>query len=466
MSSPVNKLAEGSAVRDKKVRRPNLPSLTGARWLAAVAVYVLHALVFLNVYPFQQSELFAKIHALIPMQLGSAGVTFFFILSGFLIYWSNSELRGVRNALYYCRRRITKIYPMHLIALAMFIVASAKITSSGIQWVLDFADIHFWLPNALLIHTWNPDWASLSGMNVPSWSLAAEMLFYLTFPLFIPLVRKVKGVGNWWALGFTFVASLGVITLIHFFADGPKGVENFFVPRLWDTDVSPIADVHADPVWFMQWEIPVLESYWLSYYFPLTRLIEFYLGVFGAKLVAEGMFRNANIKLPLLALFVSYVATWFVPLAFKMSVIMSLPMAAVVCTLAVRDIRGISGRIASPRAVLLGNISFAFYMVQFPVMVGVQRYIVAGHSWGIVGWLAVAILSFVISTAVAWVLFTFVDDPLMKATSRKPKGDSRHIRKENILLHDLKILFSRSVASDKGDAPGESQVASRSRELG
>lgn len=447
MATVPEKAAVDSASQSKKVRRPNLPSLTGARWLAAVAVYLLHALVFLNVYPFQQSDLFATIHSFIPMQLGSAGVTFFFILSGFLIYWSNSELKGVRNTLYYCKRRITKIYPMHLIALAMFVVASAKITTSGVQWVLNFADIQFWLPNALLIHTWNPDWASLSGMNVPSWSLAAEMLFYLTFPLFIPLVRKVKGVGNWWAFAITFIVSLGAITFIHFFAEGPKGIENFFVPRLWETDVSPVADVHADPVWFMQWEIPVLESYWLSYYFPLTRLIEFYLGVFGAKLVAEGMFRNTNLKWPLLALLVAYIATWFVPLAFKMSVIMSLPMAIVVCTLAVRDIKGLSGEIASPRAVLLGNISFAFYMVQFPVMVAVQRYIVAGQSWGIIGWAGVAILSFFISVILGWILFTFVDDPLMKATARKPAGKaggkSRRKREDNILARDLKILFGR-----------------------
>lgn len=423
-------------------KRPNLPSLTGARWLAALAVYFLHALVFLSVYPFQQSELFATIHKFVPMQLGSAGVTFFFILSGFLIYWSNSQLKGMKNVLYYCKRRITKIYPMHLIALAMFIVASAKFTTTGITWVLDFARVELWLPNALLIHTWNPDWVTLGGLNVPSWSLGAEMLFYLTFPLFIPLVRKVKGVGNWWAFGITFAVSLALITVIHFYADGPKGIENFFVPRLWDTNVSPVAEVHADPVWFMQEEIPVLESYWLSYYFPLTRLIEFYLGVFGAKLVAEGMFKNTNITIPLIALAVSFVATWFVPLAFKMSVIMSLPMAFVVATLAVRDIEGKSGEIASPRAVLLGNISFAFYMVQFPVMVFVQRYFISGKEYGFLGWAFYAVVCFIVSVILAWVLFTFVDDPLMKATARK-KG-SRRLKQSNILVRDLKVLFGKS----------------------
>lgn len=434
-----------------RVRRPNLPSLTGARWLAALAVYLLHALVFLPVYPFQKSELFATIHSFIPMQLGSAGVTFFFILSGFLIYWSNSHLSGVRDTLYYCRRRITKIYPMHLIALVLFLIASATITTTGIIWVLDFSRLELWLPNALLIHTWNPDWVTLGGLNVPSWSLGAEMLFYLTFPLFIPLVRRIRGVGNRWAFGITFLASLTLITLIHFLADGPKGIENFFVPRLWDTDVSPVAEVHADPVWFMQEEIPVLQSYWLSYYFPLTRLIEFYLGVFGAKLVAEGMFRNTRLSWPLLALGASYIATWFVPLAFKMSVIMSLPMAFVVATLAVRDIRGRSGRIAGPRAVLLGNISFAFYMVQFPVMVFVQRYFIAGRELGFWGWAVAAIACFILSVILAWILFTFVDDPLMKATARK--SGTRAKKEDSIFTRDLKVLFRGSTTLRDTPAP-------------
>ena len=389
-------------------------------------VYVLHALVFLPVYPFQKSELFRQIHTVVPMQLGSAGVTFFFILSGFLIYWSNSEVSGVSDALYYCRRRLTKIFPMHLITLVMFVLASSTVTASSITWALSFDRLKVWLPNALLIHTWNPDWAVLGGMNVPSWSLCAEMLFYLTFPLFVPLVRRVRGRGNWWALGAMFAVSLGIITVVHLLADGPKTTENFFVPRLWPQDVSPVADVHADPVWFSQDHIPVLQSYWLSYYFPLTRLVEFYLGVFAAKLVWEKQFHNTDLTLPLILLGMSYGTTWFVPIAFKMSVLMSLPMTYVIATLAVRDIEGVSRFIASPRSVLLGNISFAFYMVQFPVMVFVQRYFVAGGEYGFFGWLLAAVGSFVLSVALAWVLFTFVDDPLMRATARKPARRPAH----------------------------------------
>ena len=213
---------------------------------------------------------------------------------------------------------------------------------------------------------------------------------------------------------------------MHLLADGPKTTENFFVPRLWPQDVSPVADVHADPVWFSQDHIPVLQSYWLSYYFPLTRLVEFYLGVFAAKLVWEKQFHNTDLTLPLILLGMSYGTTWFVPIAFKMSVLMSLPMTYVIATLAVRDIEGVSRFIASPCSVLLGNISFAFYMVQFPVMVFVQRYFVAGGEYGFFGWLLAAVGSFVLSVALAWVLFTFVDDPLMRATARKPARRPAH----------------------------------------
>lgn len=433
-------------------KRQNLPSLTGARWWAAMAVFVLHALVFLAVYPFQHTELFARIHKAIPMQLGSAGVTFFFVLSGFLIYWSNSNVRGVSQVLYYCRRRVTKIYPMHLICLGLFILGTTAVSTQGVEWALDFSRLELWLPNALLIHTWNPDWAVLGGMNVPAWSLGAEMLFYFSFPLLVPVMARVHGRGNWVALFGLYALTVLSCTAIHFLAEGPKDTANFFVPRLWEQETSPIAEPHASPVWFAQEQIPVTQSYWLSYYFPPTRLAEFYLGAFMAKLVAEQQFRNTKLTWPLLALALSYAATWFVPLSFKMSVLMLLPMTVVVGTLACRDLAGKSHHLATPRAVLFGNISFAFYLVQFPVMVFAQRYIVVGKSWGFWQWLGIALACFICSVVLSWILFTFVDDPLMKATARK-RGQSAPKAKENVLRRDLAIIF--------GPQPGRGKHAVR-----
>ena len=133
-------------------------------------MFALHSLVFLQVYPFHKSALFATIHRFIPMQLGSTGGTFFFILSGFLIYWSNSHIRTGTEVRHYLLRRVTKIYPTHLLALVLFVVPSATFTAHGV---------------------------TLGGMNTPSWSLVSEMLFYLSFPLFVPLFRRIRGRGNW-----------------------------------------------------------------------------------------------------------------------------------------------------------------------------------------------------------------------------------------------------------------------------
>ncbi|APT92591.1 acyltransferase [Corynebacterium phocae] len=425
-------------------RRPNLPSLTGARWWAAMAVFLLHALIFLAVYPFQRSELFATIHSFVPMQLGSAGVTFFFVLSGFLIYWSNSSVRGAGDILYYCRRRFTKIYPMHWVALILFVAASATVTREGaglnVDFAMDFSRLELWLPNALLIHTWNPNWALLGGLNVPSWSLGAEMLFYLSFPFLVPLVNRLRGRGHWAAFWGLFALLLGVALTVHLVFAGGWETENAFVARLWEMDVSPVAEPHADPVWFAQESIPVHMAYFFSYYFPLSRLAEFFLGCVMAKMVSEGIFRNTNLAAPMVGLALSFAATWFVPVALKMAVVMLVPMCLIVGTLAVRDLEGLSGRIASPRAVLLGNISFAFYMVQYPVMVALQRYVIAGHQWGFVGWLCCAVAAFILSVILAWLMFTFIDDPLMKATSRGPR---RPRKKANPLVRDLAVVMGR-----------------------
>ncbi|MHA6556259.1 acyltransferase family protein [Corynebacterium pyruviciproducens] len=160
-------------------------------------MFALHSLVFLQVYPFHKSALFATIHRFIPMQLGSTGGTFFFILSGFLIYWSNSHIRTGTEVRHYLLRRVTKINPTHLLALVLFVVPSATFTAHGVKLVLDFSRLALWLLNALLLHTWRPAWATLGGMNTPSWSLVSEMLFYLSLPLFVPLFRRIRGRGNW-----------------------------------------------------------------------------------------------------------------------------------------------------------------------------------------------------------------------------------------------------------------------------
>ncbi|MGW5570108.1 acyltransferase family protein [Nocardia thailandica] len=390
--------------------RPVLPSLTGARWWAAFAVFVLHALVFLPVYPFQKSELFRAIHRAVPMQFGAAGVTFFFVLSGFIIYWSFTPGSSVRR---YARRRVLKIYPTHLVAAAVFLVVAP----------VPLARLVVWLPNLALVHSWVPKWTTVGGLNVPSWSLAAELLFYLSFPLLLPLVARMPGERLLWWIGGLLVLILCLHTGFYLVADGPKGIANTFAPRLLAGDVSPAYEIHASPQWFAQPDIPVSPAYWLSYTFPPSRLPEFYLGVLAARMVAEGRWRRTGLAAPLGALALAYAATWFVPVNYKMSALLVGPMTAVVATLAARDLAGIRGLNASRPLVWLGEISYAFYLIQFPVMVAVTRLCVGGHRYAFAGWLGWAAVCLVLSVLAADLVFRCVDRPIMRRFARaRPPG--------------------------------------------
>lgn len=392
---------------EARTRRPTLPSLTGARWWAAFAVFVVHALVFLPVYPFQKSDLFRSIHALVPMQLGATGVTFFFVLSGFVIYWSFTP--GTSRRLYY-RRRILKLWPTHLLTAALFVAVASVPLSRLVTWV----------PNVLLVHTWVPKWTTVGGLNVPSWSLCAEVLFYALFPLALPLVQKIPRS----RLTTAALVLLGAVMALHLayyvLVDGPKGIENFFVPRLLPGDTSPYYEIHASPQWFAQPDIPVSPSYWLSYTFPLSRLPEFFLGVLAARAVAEKRWTTTSLTLPLTALVVSFAATWVVPVNFKMSALVLAPTAAVIATLAARDLAGIRGLNASRPMVWLGDISFAFYMIQFPVMAAITRFCIGGRSWGLGGFLAWSGVAFVLSVLLAHIIYRRVDQPIMSTFAGRP----------------------------------------------
>ncbi len=387
-----------------------LDGLTAARWWAALAVFLLHALVFLPAYPFQKSELFRRIHQdFMPMQLGAAGVTFFFVLSGFIIHWSFRP--GTTKTSFY-RRRVLKIYPTHLIAAAVFILAAAVPLSRSVVWA----------PNLLLLHTWIPKWSTVGGLNVPSWSLVAEMLFYLAYPFARPMVQRIRPdrLPHWIVGLLIFIILLHTAYFLGF--AGPTDTTNAFAPRLVPGDVSPFTELHASQAWFAQPDIPVIQAYWFGYTFPLSRLPEFFVGVLAARMVIENRWRNTKLTVPTTAVAVSYLATWVVPVNYKMSALMVGPMAALVATIAVRDLRHHSERGAYGPLVWLGNVSYAFYLIQYPVMVIITRLVIGGRQFGFAGWLGCALFCFALSLMASSAIYHWVDQPLMRRFAHRSAG--------------------------------------------
>lgn len=104
---------------------------------------------------------------------GDCGVAFFFLLSGFVLSmgYGSSIGEGTFSFKRYIKRRLLKIYPLHLLCLVVFLIIFRP-------------EIDHRLPlNALLLQSWVPDDNYYFYYNGVSWFLSSLLFSYLLFPL-------------------------------------------------------------------------------------------------------------------------------------------------------------------------------------------------------------------------------------------------------------------------------------------
>lgn len=164
--------------------RIQLNSLTGLRFFAAMAVVFYHLHLY---FP-------AITDSLAIFGYGFTGVSFFFILSGFVLTWSHRP--DVRSGRFYWNR-VARIWPLHLLTMILSIWLPMLSAKSSAGWSA--------LPFVLtLTQAWIPASGFLSAFNGVSWSLSCEAYFYLLFPLLFRHLssrQRVAGIG-----GTVFVA--------------------------------------------------------------------------------------------------------------------------------------------------------------------------------------------------------------------------------------------------------------------
>ncbi|MBL8546206.1 MAG: acyltransferase [Hyphomonadaceae bacterium] len=124
---------------------------------------------------------------------GYLGVDLFFTLSGFILaHVYLTSLEGGRFGYGgFLKNRIARVYPMHLAALGAMLVLFVGATAMGAG--VGSPDAFKWsdLPAHLfMVHAWGA--TSAVGWNFPSWSISAEWLAYLLFPLVAGLVLKAQ----------------------------------------------------------------------------------------------------------------------------------------------------------------------------------------------------------------------------------------------------------------------------------
>ncbi|HUQ65024.1 MAG TPA: acyltransferase [Flavitalea sp.] len=157
-------------------------------------------------------------------------VSYFFILSGFVMVVAYSRKHRFFNTAQYLTNRAARILPLYYIAMILMLVyyfIRVNILHTPSNYNVNSGDT---LLNALLIQSWIPEKAFT--INPPAWSLSVEAFFYLSFPFILSRLIKKLSVKSFvmMVLAFFIFSQL----LFHFLIyEWPQNIYYFyFVPIL------------------------------------------------------------------------------------------------------------------------------------------------------------------------------------------------------------------------------------------
>lgn len=150
-----------------------LKTLTSVRGIAAWLVVLFHIRASIHGLPELGLTILSK---------GYLAVDFFFLLSGFVIWMSYSQrLRegGVGATAEFLRRRIARIWPLHVFVLGVAVAIAVAMAMTGREpehFPFRELPLHF-----LLLQNWG--FTEKLTWNDPAWSISCELGAYLAFPL-------------------------------------------------------------------------------------------------------------------------------------------------------------------------------------------------------------------------------------------------------------------------------------------
>ncbi|MCZ2813432.1 acyltransferase [Modestobacter sp. VKM Ac-2979] len=302
------------------------------------------------------------------VRLGYTGVSFFFVLSGLVLAWS---YRPSQSAASFWRNRAARILPVYYVCVLAGMILPLAREVSPVSATAAVTLSQAWFPAGDLRY----------GVHSASWSLSAEVFFYLCFPLLVLLARRwlrqpwavMAAMGGLWLLGIT--VAIGAQSLLPAYA------------------------------------------YWLTYTFPPYRIFEFAIGICLALLWQSGW--RPRLSPPVLGW--SSFASLCVPVVWDLvqggvdrSVVALAAIPGIVALLwwaiAVEDGGGRSPRWVQPWFIRLGLWSYALYLVH-PLVI---RVAAAAAGRDVDGYLSVGLGGAVImaSLVLAAMLREFVEEPL------------------------------------------------------
>lgn len=309
---------------------------------------------------------------------GYIGVSFFFMLSGFVLalnYKSKISERQI-SIKQFLVARIARIYPMHVITLlvAIPLTFSPEFPITGV-W---FEKL---MLNGFLVQSFIPFTEFYFSFNIISWSISDELFFYCMFPLLILLLIKLQV-----RTRVVILFGLLLVNILLFFML-PKELHHTFL-----------------------------------YVNPFVRIIDFIIGIalfeIYSRLKAKPTTWNFNyLEWGSVLLFILFFSLHeFVPESLRYAIFYWPSMCLILLVFAFQ--KGALSRLLSNRVLIfLGEISFSFYLIHW---LGIRYFDIFNKRFfsdekGIVFVLAV----FVFSLAASAISYKWIEQPVGKWIKKK-----------------------------------------------
>ncbi|MDO4181520.1 MAG: acyltransferase [Bacteroidales bacterium] len=337
-----------------------IDTLTSLRFIFALMVFGAHCYViddFFNDHFFKE---------------GFVGVSFFFVLSGFIIaynYQEKLQANEVSKRTFWVAR-IARVYPLHWLTLLVAAILGNYVVASGtVDWLKHF------FASFVLVQAYVPQPDYFFSFNSPSWSLCCEQLFYICFPFLVPLAKNYRHL-----IAFLVVAAVLMVIGMYF---------------------TPEADI---------------KSYW--YVNPITRFPDFIVGMLVFRLYVwlkdkritarqGSILEIASVVLFLLF----YLCASDVPKVYRYSCYYWLPVSFVLLSFSLQ--RGIISRLLTNRLFIVGGeISYSFYLIHLFLILtyaGWQK-----ETDGHIGWYLSVPILFVATTLLSLLSYRYFEKPMNK----------------------------------------------------
>lgn len=345
---------------------PEIPALTGLRWVAAFHVVLFHLpRVYSNKLIFQ----------------GYTSVSFFFLLSGFVLAHRYLGASPPVSAGKFWRARLARIVPAYLAAWAL----SAWVFNSFQRPAAE------WGSTIFLVQAWSAAYAT--AVNFPSWSVSVEIFFYALFPLLAWLLGRTRSPGA--------LAARATVSYLLVF---------------------------AGPLWMIA-RHPYLKTATVFLETPAARTLKFnpamHLGLFVLGMVTCLISRKLSSKDVLwgrvgTAALMAYVVLLVVPIGIPYVFLHNGVLAPLLClVLLSASAPSLLNRFLGSRAlVFLGQVSYSLYLFQAPI------YRLMRNWLGEKNFPLLLVSYLCVLHVVAYLSFRFIEEPARRAFLRR-----RHLSK-------------------------------------